>query len=162
MDKIERSRLADDVDNEVSLDAWLKDPAAFIPGNDMAFPGIPDARARSDVIAYLKAVSEGKAPPAAAGRGMMAGPRLPDLKRADEDSRVTAIRYCGDTYAVTTGSGKTIKFWEFNLRFKSDSTEHGPVKGQPLLVSQGMGVDRAQLVFANPSEISDFIKSERP
>ena len=41
--------------NEKTLDAWLKDPAKFIPGNDMAFPGIKSDAARRDLIAYLKA-----------------------------------------------------------------------------------------------------------
>src|SRR3954454_5595449 len=36
-----------------SLDAWLIDPAGFVPGNRMPFPGLPEAQARSDVIAYL-------------------------------------------------------------------------------------------------------------
>lgn len=37
------------------LDAWLTSPAAFAPGTAMRFPGLPDARDRADVIAYLAA-----------------------------------------------------------------------------------------------------------
>lgn len=48
--------------NESSLDQWLSDPRRFIPGTSMAFQGIKDAQERADVIAYLKAVSENKAP----------------------------------------------------------------------------------------------------
>jgi cytochrome c len=143
--------------DEKSLDVWLTNPAKSVPGNAMTFPGIPDARARGDVIAYLKAVSEGKAP-AAAGGGMMRTPRLADLKQANAESRVTAIRYCGDAYEVTTGANKVLKFWEFNLRLKTDSSANGPPRGQPVLVPQGMGGDRAQLVFSNPDEISAFVK----
>lgn len=36
-----------------NLDAYLTKPKAFIPKNRMAFPGIPDAGERADVIAYL-------------------------------------------------------------------------------------------------------------
>jgi cytochrome c len=37
----------------VTLDAYLKNPAAYVKGNKMAFVGIPDARDRADLIAYL-------------------------------------------------------------------------------------------------------------
>src|SRR5206468_12514514 len=39
--------------NETTLDAWLADPATFIPNNRMIFPGIKNASARADLIAYL-------------------------------------------------------------------------------------------------------------
>jgi cytochrome c len=39
---------------EETLDAWLKDPAGFIPGNSMKASGIKDAVVRRDLIAYLK------------------------------------------------------------------------------------------------------------
>jgi cytochrome c len=37
------------------LDAYIAHPAAVVPGNRMAFAGIPDAKQRSDLIAYLSA-----------------------------------------------------------------------------------------------------------
>ncbi len=40
--------------NAETLDAWLKDPSAFIPNNSMGFAGIESAQARQDLIAYLK------------------------------------------------------------------------------------------------------------
>jgi cytochrome c len=40
--------------NAETLDAWLTDPARFIPNNRMTFPGIDDAAARGDLIAYLR------------------------------------------------------------------------------------------------------------
>ena len=46
------------------LDHWLENPRAFLRGNKMSFPGIPDAEDRRDVIAFLK-VETGYAPPAA-------------------------------------------------------------------------------------------------
>lgn len=141
--------------NEQTLDAWLRDPAAFIPGNAMAFRGLPEAGVRADLVSYLRAVSESKA---AAPKT----PTLPDLKAVDTGQRVSAIRHCGDTYRVTLGNGRSYPFWEFNLRFKTDSSAHGPRKGEPVIVGAGMGGDRAQVVFAVPEEISAFIRSECP
>jgi cytochrome c len=44
------------------LDRWLANPEILIPGTSMTFPGLRESKAREDVVAYLKAVSEGKAP----------------------------------------------------------------------------------------------------
>ncbi len=40
--------------DEVSLDAFLANPTKAVPGTAMAWPGEPDAKARADLIAYLK------------------------------------------------------------------------------------------------------------
>ena len=71
---------------------------------------------------------------------------------------MTAISHCADTYTVKTADGKSDKVWEFNLRFKTDSSELGPRPGKPVIVGAGMQGDRASVVFAAPSEISTFIK----
>lgn len=71
--------------------------------------------------------------------------------------RVTAIRYCGDTYRVTTAAGETRPFWEFNLRFHTDSSDAGPAKGHPALMPAGVMGDRTSVIFADPAEISAFI-----
>ena len=41
---------------EENIDKWIADPKAMIPDSPMAlaFPGIPDAGERADIIAYLK------------------------------------------------------------------------------------------------------------
>jgi len=41
---------------EENIDKWIADPKAMIPDSPMAlaFPGIPDAAERADIIAYLK------------------------------------------------------------------------------------------------------------
>ncbi|MEW5864040.1 MAG: cytochrome C [Pseudomonadota bacterium] len=139
--------------DENSLDAWLRDPQALVPGNTMLFQGLEDARARADLIAFLRAASQegarGSAP---------AGMRLPRLREAPPSARVKELRYCGDTYYVTNGEGATRPFWEFNLRFKTDSSAAGPAPGTPVLVAQGMQGDRAQVVFAGPREISAFVR----
>ena len=158
-DALKRSGL---VWNEQTLDGWMANPAAFIPGNDMKFQGIPDAPTRSNLVAYLKAVAEGKGRSLAFQAGMNMGGGLPDLKQVNVETRVKTISYCDDTYIVTTAAGKTLKFWEFNLRFKSDSTSQGPRKGEPVLVGQGMSGDRAQVVFSSAAEIGALIKSECP
>ena len=36
-----------------ALDAWLAQPARFLPGNRMTYPGVPKADDRADLIAYL-------------------------------------------------------------------------------------------------------------
>lgn len=140
--------------NEKTLDAWLRSPAALIPGNAMLFDGIPDPNTRADLLAYLQAVSEGRA--SAPERG------LPNLKRAEASGQVTAIRYCGDAYRVLTGDGKTRTWWEFNLRFKTDGSPEGPSTGKPVIVGTGMQGDRAAVVFSRPEEISGFIRRECP
>jgi cytochrome c len=36
-----------------ALDAWLRQPAGFLPGNRMTYPGLRDKSHREDLIAYL-------------------------------------------------------------------------------------------------------------
>jgi cytochrome c len=151
--------------NEATLDKWLANPEAFIQGTSMTFPGIKQRKDREDVIAYLRAVAEDKAPAAAkgGGGGMMGMQREKhDLRRAPPEGLVKAIRYCGDTYTLETADGKSQKVWEFNLRFKSDSTKAGPAPGKPVVIGAGMRGDRASVVFASPKEISEFIRASCP
>jgi cytochrome c len=149
--------------NEDTLDEWIKDPQHFIPGNTMTFPGMKDTRQRADLLAFLKeATQPGRAPKAAQGRDqmggmMMGGGSVPNLKRLDPEDRVQSIDHCGDTYKVATADGKSRDFWERNLRFKTDVSDDGPQKGAPALVPAGMMGDRADVIFASPSEISGLI-----
>lgn len=148
--------------NEKTLDAWLADPAALVPGNLMSFPGIRDAGARAELIALLQNAAAGKAeaPPTAGGHGMMGAPRLPDLEQLPAEHEVKRIRYCGDSYFVTLASGETVPFWEFNLRFKTDSdSKTGPAKGKPVLIPAGMRGDRAAVIFSSPEEIGRTIEA---
>jgi cytochrome c len=149
--------------NAETLDAWLTDPRSFIPNNRMTFPGIDDATARADLIAYLQTASS---QPQAEGEGMMGGMMggmsgaVQSLKNVAPGQQVTAIRYCGDTYNITTKSGEVLQFWERNLRFKTDSSDTGPLKGAPALVRAGMMGDRASVIFAAPDEISALIEAK--
>jgi cytochrome c len=163
---------ADLVWNEGTLDAWLADPAALVPGNLMTFPGIKDPAARQDLIAYLKTASatasneggitgqDGMGGMMGQGSGGMGGPSPEDLEALGPEHQVKAITYCGDTYRVTTVAGQTLPIWEFNLRFKTDSSDKGPPKGRPALLRASMAGDRAFVIFADPSEISSFIKPQ--
>ncbi len=148
-----------------TLDRWLRDPNALMPGTSMTFQGLRDGKDRRDVIAYLKAVAEGKPPsPAQRSGGMMMNmqPSKVNLKDVPPEGQVTAISHCGDAYTVKTADGKVEKVWEFNLRLKTDTSELGPRPGKPVIVGAGMQGDRAAIVFAAPAEISGFIKESCP
>lgn len=41
---------------------WIKNPKAFIPGNNMAFPGIKNPQERANIIAYLDKQSDKPVP----------------------------------------------------------------------------------------------------
>ena len=149
-----------------TLDAWLSNPQAYIPNNRMTFPGIDDASARADLIAYLQTGSSNQAQEGGDGMsggmmgGMMGGMSgsAQSLKSIAPDQQVVSIAYCGDTYTVTTKAGPTVQFWEKNLRFKTDSSPSGPLKGKPALLAAGMMGDRASIIFASPDEISAIIQ----
>ena len=142
--------------NENTLDQWLADPKALIPGNRMVIRGMKDGAERANLIAFLKGISGGGAKTA----GGMKGQSPPNLKDLGPDNKVKSVTHCADTYDVTTENGKTHQFWELNLRLKTDSSETGPPKGAPVLIPGGMRGDRANLVFSSPKEISAFIKRQ--
>jgi len=161
-DALKRSGLRWD---NTTLDKWLAAPQRVVPGTAMTFPGVQDRQARQDLIAYLQAVDEGQAPQAPTpGGGMMMGMggQKPDLKNAPAAGRVRSIKHCGDTYTIETGDGKVDKVWEYNLRFKTDSSKLGPNPGQPVAIGAGMQGDRASIVFASPKEISATIRESCP
>jgi cytochrome c len=144
--------------NDQALDRWLAGPDKFVPGNAMTFPGVREAQARADLIAYLKMADKVPPAPAKGGDMMGMGRQKTDLKKAPPAGQVRSIKYCGDTYTVETADGKVEKIWEFNLRLKSDSSKLGPEPGKPVVIGAGMQGDRASIVFASPKEISDTIK----
>ena len=150
--------------SEETLDPWLADPQAFIPGNRMTFPGINDADTRADLIEYLSDATQPDAVTAQSMPGMGGmmgmGANVPNLKEAPASSQVKAIGFCGDTYTLTMGDGETVQFWERNLRFKTDTSQDGPPPGSPAIVGAGMVGDRASVIFATPEEFGQFIKRE--
>jgi len=152
-----------------TLDEWIKDPQHVVPGNQMIFSGIKDAQTRADLIAFLKrATQPGGSQSQTAQQnggmggmaGMMGGGDVPNLKKLDPATRVQTMTYCKDTYTVTMANGQTRKFWERNLRLKTDASSDGPEKNAPALVGAGMMGDRADVIFADPGEISRFIAAK--
>jgi cytochrome c len=107
--------------DQLSLDGYLKNPSEFMPGNHMTYPGVPDERARSSVIAFLKSAAEipsdqNQAAQSQPGMGSMPGSMggmqgraAPKLKTVDASSRIKSITYCRDTFRVTTEDGKSRK-----------------------------------------------------
>jgi cytochrome c len=155
--------------NDKTLDEWIADPQHLIPGNQMTFAGIKDSQQRADLLAFLKEGTRKESPQTAqqggmggigSMSGMMGGGQAPNLKHPDPAVRVQAVTYCKDTYTISTANGQTRKFWERNIRLKTDSSSDGPEKNAPGLVPAGMMGDRADIIFAAPSEISGFIKPE--
>lgn len=148
--------------NDKTLDEWIADPQRIIPGNQMTFPGIKDAKQRADLIAFLKQATERgnsqvtqQGVPMGGMGGMMGGGQVPNFKNLNAEDRVRAITHCKDTY--TMANGEVHKFWERNLRLKTDTSSDGPEKNAPALIGAGMMGDRADIVFAEPDEISRFI-----
>lgn len=156
----EAMKSSDVIWNEKTLNGYLENPARFMPGNHMTFPGVPDERTRESIIAFLKEAGgkSGDQQTAQAPMGGMPGMQrgVPNLT-AEASSRIKSISYCHDTFKVTTIDGKTRDFWERNLRFKTDSSKEGPDKDAPAIVNAGMMGDRASVIFSSPEEISRFI-----
>ena len=147
--------------NNITLDAWLSNPAAFVPGNHMPFEGLADPTARLNVSELLRGLAQGNLTQTAQDilrRPGMMEPQFQDLKELGPAHQVTVVRYCRDTFHVTTADGDVVSIWEFNLRFSSDSSRYAPLPGHPVIVLSGMMGDRAHIFFADPAEISAFIQ----
>jgi cytochrome c len=143
-----------------SLDAWLTNPAQFIPDNWMTFAGIPDAQTRADLIAFLGGISETRngTPALQVPSAYTQTPK--NLKQLSPDQQVKVIRSCRDSYFVTTADGGTRAFWDQSLRFETDASSLGPTSSAPALLPAGMLGDRAAVIFSQPGEISSFIRHE--
>jgi cytochrome c len=134
----------------------------------MTFAGIKDAQPRADLLAFLKEATRKGGSQTAQQSGPMGGMsgmmgksgEEADLKKLDPTQRVQAITYCKDTYTVSTANGAARKFWERNLRLMTDASGRGPEKNAPVLLPAGMMGDRADVIFASPSEISPFVAAK--
>ncbi|MBA3518816.1 MAG: c-type cytochrome [Rhizobiales bacterium] len=148
--------------NEDTLNAWIADPQAMVPGNYMTFRGIGDDQARADLIAFLalasapggheNVVAQGLVPPE-----YVEGQRPEPLGQAAADQLVTMIRHCRDSYFVSTADGTETPFWEMNVRLKLDTRATGPASGKPVIVGAGMMGDRVSVIFASLSDLSRFV-----
>jgi cytochrome c len=152
----EALRASGKVWDAVTLDKWIEDPAGFIPGSNMAFPGVRNPRVRADLVAYLKAVADGKAPP----RFPPEAPLRIDLSKAPPEGRVRSITLCKGVYAVETADGHLEKVPESALRFRTDSSELGPAPGKPVAMGADRGREGGFIIFATPAEISGFIRQK--
>lgn len=145
-------RKSDIVWDEDTLNAWLADPQAMVPGTTMMFRGVEKDETRTNLIEFLrqalaeggseKVVRDGLIP-----QNMAEGQIPPSLKEVKPEQKITAIRHCGDAYYVTTASGAEYPFWETNLRIKIDTSERGPKDGKAVLLRSGMAGDRVSVVF---------------
>jgi cytochrome c len=151
--------------DETTLNAWIANPAEFVAGSQMTFRGIEDEKTRQDLVAFLRlAMAPGGAKAVIAQRlvpeALARGQTPEDLSKAGPSEQVAAVRYCQNSYFVTTADGQERSFWALNLRLKLDSSSWGPKGGKPVLTGSGMQGDRASLVFADPAQISAFIQSK--
>jgi len=143
---------ADIVWDEDTLNAWLADPQAMVPGTTMQFRGIEQDDTRTNLIAFLrqalaegggkKVVKDGLIPQA-----MAKGQVPPTLRETGPEQQVTAITHCRDAYYVTTASGDEYPFWETSLRIKIDTSTRGPKPENAVLLRSGMAGDRISVVF---------------
>lgn len=136
------------------LDEWLANPGKMLPGSRMTFL-VANPQTRADLIAYLKALHDGKT-------GGLAIPKetVLDLKTLGRASRVAEIRHCRESFFVKLENGVTLPFWERNLRLRVDSSAEGPAPGVPAMLPGGMQGDRYTVIFRDAAEIGAFIREE--
>ncbi len=147
---------------EDTLNAWLSDPQAMVPGTTMTFRGVEKDETRTNLIAFLReAMAEGGAVKVVKDglipESMALGPIPPDLSSVGANQRVKVIRHCRDAYYVTTADGAEFPFWETNVRIKTDTSARGPKKGEPVLLRSGMAGDRVSVVFSSLAEIQQLV-----
>jgi cytochrome c len=147
---------------ENSLDGWIADPQAMLPGTTMTFRGVPDEETRKNLIAFLReALSPGGAARVVRSglisESMATGPLPEDLSSPGDNQRIKEIRHCRDGYHVTTANGAQFPFWETNVRIKIDTSSRGPKKGEPVLVRSGMAGDRVSVVFSSLAELNQLL-----
>ena len=148
-----------------TLDKFLADPPSMFPETYMTFPGVQDATARADLVAFLTAASspdgmERMVQQGIIPEGLAQGQLPPPLGDPPPEGRVTAIRHCGDSYFITTGDGTEIPHWEKNVRIKIDSAETGPPEGVPVVLGAGMRGDRVSVVFASIQDLRDLLEDK--
>ena len=111
------------------LDAMIHKPADFAPGTLMAFPGLPDAQQRADVIAFLRtktdnppplpevvaakeAPAEGAKPAEGAakpgGEGAPGAEILPALAKADPKKGEASVALCKVCHSFDKGAPSPI------------------------------------------------------
>jgi len=148
--------------DEDTLNAWLADPQALVPGTTMMFRGVKKDETRVNLIAFLRqALAEGGAAKVVKdgliSKDMAEGQIPSSLQEAGPDKQITAIRHCGDAYHVTTAAGAQYPFWETNVRIKIDTSKRGPRQGKPILLRSGMAGDRVSIVFPSLAALTKLL-----
>ena len=153
--------------DEDTLNAWLADPQAMIPGTYMVFRGIADDQARTDLVAFLAVAMAPEGARAVVERGLapadyVHGQKPDPLGSIPPEAQVTKIRHCQDSYFVTTADGTETPYWEMNVRLKLDTRETGPEPGKPAILGAGMAGDRVSIVFSSLEELTRFVAEGCP
>jgi cytochrome c len=112
-----------------NLNHWITNPQAFASGTTMAFPGLPDAQQRADVIMFLRSktenppplpevvaakeapAAEGAKPAEGAAKGGEAAPGaeiLPALAKADPKKGEASVALCKVCHAFDKGAPSPI------------------------------------------------------
>ncbi len=81
------------------------------------------------------------------------------LADAPLDQQVETIDYCQGVYRVVTKKGEPVQYPEFDLRFKTDSSEDGPKPGTAVLINAGMRGDRGFVIFSSPEVLTTYLKT---
>ena len=82
------------------------------------------------------------------------------LADAPLDQQVESINYCQGVYRVVTKQGEPVEYQEFDLRFKTDSSEDGPKRGTAVLINAGMRGDRGFVIFSSPEVLVTYLSHE--
>jgi cytochrome c len=148
--------------DENTLNAWLADPQAMVPGTTMTFRGIPQNDTRGNLIEFLRlALADGGATRVVQDgliTAQLAEGQIPeDVSALGPNQRIKDIHHCRDAYYITTADGARFPFWETNVRLKIDTSGRGPKADEPVLLRSGMVGDRVSVVFSNLSEIARLI-----
>ncbi|MDG6093943.1 c-type cytochrome [Acetobacter sp. AN02] len=80
------------------LNDWLSSPADFAPGTRMAFPGVHDARTRSDIVAWLQSAKMNPKEDAAAAEQ---SPPAPQDDALIDKGRTIAEQNCAMCHSYT-------------------------------------------------------------
>ncbi len=81
------------------------------------------------------------------------------LADAPLDQQIEAVTYCQGVYRVVTKQGEPVEYPEFDLRFKTDSSENGPQPGTAVLINAGMRGDRGFVIFSSPEDLTTYLKT---
>jgi cytochrome c len=112
-----------------NLNHWITNPQAFASGTTMAFPGLPDAQQRADVIAFLRTktsnppplpevaaakeapAAEGAKPAEGAAKGGEAAPGaeiIPAMAKADPKKGEASVALCKVCHSFDKGAPSPI------------------------------------------------------